>query len=85
MCIFKALHEDDPEGQRQYLTRKEFRRLYEVRNLRWKPVHVCSCYITPFISSIVLYNMYVKYWLLPSTQSLLCKLLAIRGMWVLIG
>ena len=45
MCIFKALHKDDPQGQQQYLTRKEFRSLYEVRNLRWKPV--CSCYKAP--------------------------------------
>ena len=40
MCIFKALHKNvDPlEQQGHYLTKEEFRGLYEVRNLRWKSV-----------------------------------------------
>lgn len=40
MCIFKELvHKNvDPLEQGHCLTKEEFRGLYEIRNLRWKPV-----------------------------------------------
>ena len=37
MCTFKALH-NDPQQQQQHLSKEEFRRLYEMRNLNWKAV-----------------------------------------------
>ena len=39
LCIFKALHNEvDMNRQQRRLTKDEFHRLYEVRDLKWKQV-----------------------------------------------
>ena len=70
MCIFKALHDDlDSNHQHQRLTKDEFHRLYEVRDLKWK--HVRS---TRGIASI---HFEVRY--VPVTVSV-CKACIVNSM-----